>query len=348
MTAVLLLLCVASPLENVPATASEAQATLDKLLAELSEKEQVLIKQGKNTVEDSRPLYKEYLGKLEAHARRYPDDPSAVEALIRIVQVGEDLRDHRDLAEPALARLRKDYLHTPLVVTSLRNLAFARSGVMLEIAREVREKHPSKRIRALAWRMVLNSRVYTLSVFRNANPPTPTFREELEKEAAEAREQLNSPELRGAIPDLSPGAKAPPTQAVDLEGNKVELASLQGKVVVLDFWHTHCGPCKRMIPQSNALVKEMQGRPFVHISVSVDTVREDVVQFRKKTEMLGEAWWAGRGSTATQDWDVEMYPTIYIIDHEGIIRHHQIGSEPKTDTIAEQVRDLVNKAEKMR
>ena len=46
-----------------------------------------------------------------------------------------------------------------------------------------------------------------------------------------------------------------------------------------------------------------------------------------------------------ETWDVEAYPTIYVIDHEGVIRHHQVGYDGDKDRLYDVIRDLVKKAE---
>ena len=156
---------------------------------------------------------------------------------------------------------------------------------------------------------------------------------------------LKSPALLGAIPDVSVGATAPATEAVDLDGKKVTLAGHRGKVVVLDFWHTTCGPCIRMVPRANALVKELKGRPFVQVGVSVDPSREKVRAFLERTEMPWAHWWVGGTSRALEAWDVEGYPTVYVIDHEGVIRHRRVGFDAATDDLHDIVHALVEKAE---
>jgi cytochrome oxidase Cu insertion factor (SCO1/SenC/PrrC family) len=100
-----------------------------------------------------------------------------------------------------------------------------------------------------------------------------------------------------------------------------------------------------MIPPTNALIKEMKGRPFVHVNVSVDPGQETGRAFAKKTPMLCENWWAGPTARALETWDVVGFPTVYVIDHEGVIRHHQVGFDPATDKLHDVVRDLVKKAE---
>ena len=66
----------------------------------------------------------------------------------------------------------------------------------------------------------------------------------------------------------------------------------------------------------------------------------------EKTTLRAEQWWAGYDSMPLETWNVLGFPTIYIIDHEGVIRHRQVGYDEKKDKIAEVVKRLVQKAEK--
>ena len=293
------------------------------------------------------------------HARLYPDDPSAIEALLNVIPLSPvDSEDRKD----ALAKLEKHYARGPLVETLLPNIGLAEGTTAATFLRQIAETNPDKRIRALAWRAMFHGRTSQMRMHRAIakieNPEAMWGREGVariraaavtcEKEIAEARDMLKSPALLGAIPNVSIGEKAPPTEAVDLDGKRVTLADHRGKVIVLDFWHTTCGPCLKMIPPKNALVKEMKGRPFVHVGVSVDPGRETVRAFAKKTPMPWEHWWVGPKGWALETWDVVGSPTVYVIDHEGVIRHHQAGFDPTTDKLSEVVRDLVKKAEAAR
>ncbi|MES2180151.1 MAG: TlpA disulfide reductase family protein [Gemmatimonadota bacterium] len=73
-----------------------------------------------------------------------------------------------------------------------------------------------------------------------------------------------------AIRSPTVGSAAPEYAAVSLEGQPVSLASLRGKVVVLNAWATWCEPCKDVIPQIEALPPEFAGKDFALIGISVD------------------------------------------------------------------------------
>jgi thiol-disulfide isomerase/thioredoxin len=100
-----------------------------------------------------------------------------------------------------------------------------------------------------------------------------------------------------------------------------DLSALRGKVVVLDIWATWCGPCREMIPHEREMVKRLEGKPFALVSISVDDNKEKVVKSLKKTPMPWSHWCNGPSSGMVIDWDVRAYPTIYVLDHKGVIRY---------------------------
>ena len=288
--------------------------------------------------------------------RNFPRTDAA-EAMFEAVHLSTHLDP--DLHKQMLGLLRTNYLKTPLVVTSLRNLGLRQGALDHSLLVEIGETNASNRVRAMAWRAIISGRssyIDKWQVFIGTKEARDKQNPEMlrgmlksvaawEKDIAEAKAKLKAPDLIDALPDISIGAKAPATIAVNLEGKKVSLADHKGKVVLIDFWHTKCGPCLEMIPANNALVQELKGRPFVFIGISADESRETVAAFRGKTKIFGEQWWAGFNSELTENWNVEGYPTTYVVDHEGVIRHIQSGYDAKTDKLAEIVKELVKKAE---
>jgi thiol-disulfide isomerase/thioredoxin len=340
----LFFLCFAAEPEK-PAVAEKADKPVSPrdLYYKLREQEQKALQARRGL--GFKPVHKEFIGKFQAHADKYPDDSSAFDALVYIWSEGD--RVDSKAAKKALERIRKDYLRTPLVRPGMINLGLSQDSRKWDLLKEIGETNDSKLIRALAWRTIIQE-------VEIPNFPPEIANQELTKKQLDkkravrdlAKDKLRAAELAGDIPDLSIGKKAPATVAIDLAGKKVDLANMKGKVIVLDFWTTNCGPCVRMIPHTNKLMTEMKGRPFTSISVSADETKEVVIAFRKKTEYLGEHWWMDYYSELRDVWNVRAWPTIYVIDHEGVIRHSQVGFDAKSDKIAEIVRELVQKAER--
>ncbi len=78
---------------------------------------------------------------------------------------------------------------------------------------------------------------------------------------------------------------APPISLMDIEGKKLDLADYKGKVVVLDFWATWCGPCRIEIPGLIELQSKYANRGFSVIGISMDDESGSVVDFYREFKM---------------------------------------------------------------
>jgi len=76
---------------------------------------------------------------------------------------------------------------------------------------------------------------------------------------------------------------APAFSVSTVDGRQISMDDLQGKVVLLDFWATWCGPCREALPHIRNVAKKFQGQPLVILSVSLDSDEER--EFIGKNEM---------------------------------------------------------------
>jgi thiol-disulfide isomerase/thioredoxin len=155
------------------------------------------------------------------------------------------------------------------------------------------------------------------------------------KEGREAKED------RGLVPlEPSVGYAAFEIQGKDLDGIDFKLSEFKGKVVLLDFWGMWCPPCRKFLPHGSQLVKHYQGRPFAALGVNTDK-EADVP---KASAVAMRCWADGQRGPIASHWRIEGFPSIYVIDHEGIIRHKFVGL-PNSSELDTAIERLVMKAE---
>jgi thiol-disulfide isomerase/thioredoxin len=130
-----------------------------------------------------------------------------------------------------------------------------------------------------------------------------------------------------AIANLAVGKPAPEVASKLLDGKDVKLSDYKGKVVLLDMWATWCPPCRAMIPHERDMVKKLKDKPFVLVSVSADKEKETLEKFLEKEPMPWVHWWDnGPNSKVLKSYRVQAFPTLYLIDHSGVIRHKWVGA----------------------
>jgi len=120
---------------------------------------------------------------------------------------------------------------------------------------------------------------------------------------------------------LGVGHAAPEIEGEDIDGKPMKLSDHLGKVIVVSFWATWCGPCMELVPHEKALVEKMKGRPFVLIGVSGDHDRERAKAASAKEGINWRSFWTGgeRQGIPVQ-WGIRIWPTVYVVDGNGVIR----------------------------
>jgi thiol-disulfide isomerase/thioredoxin len=137
---------------------------------------------------------------------------------------------------------------------------------------------------------------------------------------------------------------APDFTVTTLKGDKLSLAGLGGKVVLMDFWATWCEPCRLALPELKTLQAQMRGEPFALVSCSADTNGSMLRNFVDKEQMTWAQFW-DQDRALARTFSVTSYPSYYLIDPDGVVIATIRGWSPKTgDEIARQVRQAVTAA----
>lgn len=126
-----------------------------------------------------------------------------------------------------------------------------------------------------------------------------------------------------ALRNLRVGKVAPEIEGEDLKGTKFKLSDYRGKVTVVLFWATWCGPCMAMVPQERRLVARTKKRPFALIGVNGDHDAGKAKQAEVKEQMTWSSFWNGPGGPEgplTRAWNVRYWPAVRVLDSKGVIR----------------------------
>lgn len=150
-----------------------------------------------------------------------------------------------------------------------------------------------------------------------------------------------APAQRPALPIRPPllevGTDAPDFTAYTVDGKPVKLSDFRGKVVLVDFWATWCGPCKVTMPNMEKLHQKLGGQDFVVLGVCVWDTKEKFARWQDspevKTTYLKVYDRAGRTARniAQHLYSVSGIPTFYLVGKDGKILYAGVGATPQTE-----------------
>ncbi|HET7010431.1 MAG TPA: TlpA disulfide reductase family protein [Anaerolineales bacterium] len=143
------------------------------------------------------------------------------------------------------------------------------------------------------------------------------FRAPAEREAA--------PVDSSSTPGLGPGvgSSAPDFELTSLDGDRVRLSALQGRVVLLNFWATWCDPCRLEMPDLQTRADRF-GDQLVVLGINFDEPEADVRAFQEELGLTFPLL-LDPGAKVQQLYRVVGYPTSVFVDEDGIVRFTHVG-----------------------
>jgi thiol-disulfide isomerase/thioredoxin len=338
--------------DDKPSKATEAYQALEK---EFRQKLQEA-----KTQEEFKQQLDQYGLRFLEFAEKNAKDPSAFDALVYCLRMSQGVVTKDNPAGKALVILERDHVKSARIGELLKMLGEIGEDTSAGLLKAVMEKHPDKKTQAKACKALADSRPKLVRIAEQIKD-NEQLREivakqrgkdyvtnllanvDMYRKESEELKKLLEDKFAGLIPDLSIGKPVPEVESVDLDGKKVRLSDLKGKVVVLDIWATWCGPCRAMIPHERELVKRLVGKPFVLVSISADDQKQTVTEFLKKEPMPWTHWWNG---AIIEDWNVEYFPTIYVLDAKGVIRYKDVRGEEMDKAVDTLLKEMEGAAKK--
>lgn len=136
------------------------------------------------------------------------------------------------------------------------------------------------------------------------------------------------PALPNTQGKLIEGNPFPPLEFTDLDGKIHNIKDYRGKVVIIDFWATWCGPCRAATPYLLKVYEKFKDKGLVIFGISLDTSRKELTDYLEEHKIPWPQYFDGLG------WQNKIWrqigsggiPLIIVIDQQGIVRHSDISA----------------------
>jgi peroxiredoxin len=143
---------------------------------------------------------------------------------------------------------------------------------------------------------------------------------------------------------LERNARAPEIGLPDGSGRPVRMASLRGKVVLVDFWASWCAPCRQELPVLERLYKRYRDQGLVIVGVNVDRERSNMDAFVRRFHLTFPVVHDAAHRVADR-YGPRTMPSSYLVDRGGVVRYvHQGFRASDAEVIEAKVRDLLGSA----
>lgn len=334
----------ASPAEQLAALAKEGTAIRDTFHADLKKAAHdrpLVIAANDKYFADGAAWAKRAAPLVEAH----PSEPAALEVILAMHEMSS-------VDDKLVAILREHHFASPKVLALLNTFSQDGPGPRRQFAQDVADKHPDRAVRGKATlKLGRLDRVYLIDGLKKepsfgGRLGTPEelrvrarrYLERVVKDYADVQSEdegetlgdLANDELAGLdnIGKLEVGMVAPDVVGESLDGKSLKLASKSGKVTLLVFWGSWCGPCMRLVPHEIELLEKYKGRAFQLYGINGGDERELAKRTTVEKQMTWPSFYGGRirGGLAAV-WNVDAWPAVYVIGPDGVIQYKGYGDD---------------------
>ncbi len=144
---------------------------------------------------------------------------------------------------------------------------------------------------------------------------------------------------------IAEGCTFPALEFAGLRGDPVNLANLKGKVVLLDFWATWCGPCRKVMPDLVETYKEYHDQGFEVVGISLDQDPSQLEQYLRDTGITWAQYYDGLGwnNKIARRFGVRAIPHVVLIDKAGIVHFNTDYDQQKPPLHGVELKNVVAK-----
>lgn len=284
---------------------------------------------------------KEYTGKFLAIAENHPKEDVAVESLRFVISTTKEGPD----LDKAIALILKDQLGK--IGIFIGTMAQSQSPAAEKFLNSVLEKSKDRNIQGLA----------TLGLAQIAKGKLEGLKTDTDhyaKLSKEAEDLFDKVATKFADTDagkaakkelfevrnLSIGKTPPDISGEDSDGKKFKLSDYKGKVVVLDFWASWCGPCMALVPHERSMVEKLQGKPFALLGVNLDDSKAKQKETEEKNKINWRSFHDGAQGGISDEWNIRAIPAIYVLDHRGVIRFKNVTDKDLEEAVESLLKEV--------
>src|SRR5712671_1805109 len=114
-----------------------------------------------------------------------------------------------------------------------------------------------------------------------------------------------------------------------LDGAQIDFAKLRGKVVLVDFWATWCGPCRMEIPNVVSAYKKLHEKGFDIIGISLDSDKTKLLDYTKQAGMTWPQYFDGKvwDNKISSAYGIQGIPAMWLVDKKGFVRNTQARAD---------------------
>ncbi len=236
------------------------------------------------------------------------------------------------------------------LVSKIKTKLQAGKNTEAEMAPELKEfdallaKHKDEKTDDVAQILFMKAQLY-LEVFDNTEKGV-TLVQQIKQDFPETRVGKQADDILDSIKKqeeskkiqrtLVKGAKFPDFEEKDLAGKPLSIAGYKGKVVLIDFWATWCGPCVHELPNVIKAYEKHHEKGFEIIGISLDQDEDKLKSFTSEKKMTWSQFFDGKGwgNKLAVKYGIQSIPATFLVDGEGKIIGRDLRGEALEEAVA--------------
>jgi thiol-disulfide isomerase/thioredoxin len=149
----------------------------------------------------------------------------------------------------------------------------------------------------------------------------PAKAETLLAELAKSPNQEVSRQAQGQLQQREVTKKPLDLKFTAVDGKEVDLSKLRGKVVLVDFWATWCGPCMAEVPNVVKTYNKLHDKGFEIVGISLDQSKDNLLKVTKEKGMTWPQYFDGKGwkNTISTTYGIDSIPRMWLVNKKGMV-----------------------------